>query len=294
MVSSKKEPLIVIVGETATGKSDLAMLLAEKFKGEIINADSWSVYKGFNIGTAKPNKSDQDTIRHHLIDIADPKDGYSAAIFKRQAISAIKEIKYRNKLPILSGGSGLYVDSVLYDYSFLPASPSLLREKYNSMSIELIRQEIVNLNYDTNGIDLNNKRRLIRLLENGGVRPKSRSLRPNTLILGVSVDQQILKNNLEKRVNKMLTAGLENEVRELSEIYGWDIEPMKGIGYREFRNYFQGIQSLDETRAMIIKDSLQLAKKQRTWFKRNNSIQWVSNRSNIVTIVTTFLNKLSE
>ena len=131
MVSSKKEPLIVIVGETATGKSDLAMFLAEKFKGEIINADSWSVYKGFNIGTAKPNKSDQDTIRHHLIDIADPKDGYSAAIFKRQAISAIKEIKYRNKLPILSGGSGLYVDSVLYDYSFLPASPSLMREKYN-------------------------------------------------------------------------------------------------------------------------------------------------------------------
>ena len=292
MVATRKEPLIVIVGATASGKSDVAMFLAEKFNGEIINADSWSVYKGFDIGTAKPSLNDQTLIKHHLLDIAEPKDGFSAAIFKRLALAAIDEIHSKNKIPILTGGTGLYIDSILYDYSFLPGSAASLRQKYNSMSIDALRQEIVKLQYDTEGIDLNNKRRLIRLLENKGIRPSAKSLRPNTLILGINLDQEILESRIENRVDSMFEAGLESEVRELSEKYGWDIEPLKGIGYREFKKYFEGNQTLLETRSMIIKDSIQLTKKQRTWFKRNNSIQWESRKSKIVIIVTTYLNKL--
>jgi tRNA dimethylallyltransferase len=291
MVATKKEPIIVLVGETASGKSELAMFLAKEFNGEIINADSWAVYKGFDIGTAKPSSSERLNVKHHLIDVADPLEGYSAAVFKRQAMVAISKIHSRNKVPILTGGTGLYIDSVLYDYSFLPPSSPGLREKYNLMTIDELREEIIKLKYDTVGIDTNNKRRLIRLLENKGVRPEAKLLQEEVLILGISIETEVLKDRIEKRVDSMLTAGLENENRRLAKKYGWGIEPMKGIGYREFKAYFEGTKSLAETRDMIIKDSLQLTKKQRTWFKRNNSIHWVSKKSNIVMIVTTYLNK---
>jgi len=295
MVSTKQtKPIIVIVGETASGKTDLALYLAQEFNGEIINADSWSVYRGFDIGTAKPNSDELAKVKHHLIDVANPKDGFSAAIFKRLATLAIEDIHSRGKVPILSGGSGLYIDSILYNYSFLPAGPEEDRVRYNSMTIEEIRKEIKSKAYDTEGIDLGNKRRLIRLLENKGIKPKSHKLINNALILGLITDPDKLKNKIKIRINNMFENGLEAEVRELSNKYKWDIEPMKGIGYREFKNYFEGTQTLDETKNIIIKDSLQLAKKQRTWFKRNNSIQWVSERSKIVIIVTTFLNKFSD
>lgn len=292
MVAAKNQPLIVIVGETATGKSELAIYLAKRFKGEIISADSWTVYRGFDIGTAKPNLKDQALVKHHLLDIADPNEGFSAAVFKRQVTSAIEKISSENKVPILSGGSGLYVDSVLYDYSFMPAGSPELRRQYNSMSLDELLELIKKLGYNTTGIDLNNKRRVIRLLENQGVRPQSKPLRSNTLILGIALDQSSLSSKIEKRVDAMLRAGLEAEVKQLSEAYGWGIEPMKGIGYREFKDYFEGTKSQAETRQKIITDSIKLAKKQRTWFKRNNSIQWIDNKSDVVAMVTTYLNKL--
>jgi tRNA dimethylallyltransferase len=296
MVAAQKEPLIAIVGETASGKSMLALNLAKTFNGEIINADSWAVYKGFNIGTAKPSYADQQQIKHHMLDIAEPKDGFSAAIYRRLAMAAIENVWSRGKIPILVGGSGLYIDSILYSYSFLPPSSKKLRQKYNAMSLVKITELVKNSGYDTSGIDLGNKRRLIRLLENEGVRPQSLPLRPNTLILGIGMKSQPEKllSNIEKRVEAMFNAGLEEEVRKLSALYGWDIEPMKGIGYREFKDYINGSQTLADVKRMIIKDSLKLAKKQRTWFKRNNSIHWVNNKSKIVELVTTYLNKFND
>ncbi len=288
------KPLIVIVGQTASGKSDLAMEIARKFKGEIINADSWSVYKGFDIGTAKPSNGDQQQIKHHLINVADPKEGFSAAIFKKQASKAIQDIYKRGKLPIISGGTGLYIDSILFDYSFMPASPAQLREKYNLYSLEELQREVLKYKYDTDGVDLNNKRRLIRLLENKGNKPKSKPIRQNTLIIGLAIEPEKLQKNVDSRINKMIKMGLENEVLSLQKKYGWDIEPMKGIGYREFKKQFEGTQNIEQTKDLIIIHSLQLAKKQLTWFKRNNSIQWVSNRSKTIAIVTTYLNKLSD
>ena len=284
-------PLIVIVGETASGKSALAMELAEKFGGELICADSWTVYKGFDIGTAKPSKEDQARVRHHLLDVADPVEGFSAVLFQRLAKEAIADITAHGKLPIMVGGTGLYIDSVLYDYSFLPPSDPELRAELNAMTLEGVVARAEAMELDTTGIDLRNKRRVIRLIENNGVQPSKQEIRANTLILGMKVDREQLANRIAGRVEHMLDRGLEAEVRKLSQEYGWEVEPMKGIGYVEWKPYFAGTQSMAETAAQIVKASMDLAKRQRTWFKRNSSIQWMNDRSNTVEIVTTLLNK---
>ncbi len=282
--------VIVIVGETASGKSSLAMELAKKFGGEIICADSWTVYKGFDIGTAKPTYADQKLIPHHLLDVADPLKGFSAAEFKRRAESAIADIQKRAKLPIVVGGTGLYVDSLLFDYSFMPAGDSARRQLLNAQTLEQLMKEIRAKKIDVTGIDLGNKRRLIRLIESDGKRPTSQKLRENCLILGLKVDSEELKKRIQKRVKGMFEIGLENEVRQLAKGYGWGVEPMKGIGYREWRAYFEGGQTLAETKQQIISSTNGLAKKQRTWFKRNKYIQWIDDPRQAVALVTTFLN----
>lgn len=284
-------PLVVIVGETASGKSALAFELAKRFDGEIINADSWAVYRDFNIGTAKPSTEERRAIPHHLLDVADPTVGFSAAVFQRLANEAIEDIVSRGKLPILVGGTGLYVDSVIFDYSFLPPSEPELRRQLNALSVPELLEYAGGLKLDTSSIDIRNKRRIIRLIENNGQLPTKGILRSSTVILGVSVQREVLQERVEARVNAMLAAGLEEEVRSLAQTYGWEVEPMKGIGYREWREYFAGSQTLEETKRRIIKSTMDLAKRQRTWFKRNKSIQWVTEQVNAVAIVTTLLNK---
>lgn len=284
-------PLIAIVGETASGKSALAMALAEKFDGELVCADSWTVYRGFDIGTAKPTAEERARVPHHLLDVADPEEGFSAVLFQRLAKETIADITVRGKLPIMVGGTGLYIDSILYDYGFLPPTDPSMRAELNAMILPEVLRRAETLGLDTTGIDLHNKRRVIRLIENNGARPTKHELRPNTLVLGIATDREKLHERVTARVDTMLAAGLENEVRKLAAQYGWDAEPMKGIGYREWCEYFEGSVGLGETRAKIIKATMDLAKRQRTWFKRNDSIQWVSDPSNAVEIVTTFLNK---
>jgi tRNA dimethylallyltransferase len=286
-------PIIVIVGETASGKSILALDLAKQFNGEIINADSWAVYRDFDIGTAKPSLADRNRVEHHLIDIADPNKGFSAAEFKRLALKAIDDIDGKGKIPIIVGGTGLYIDSLIYDYSFLPAPSKKDRQGYENLSLDKLIKMCNQLNYNTTNLDLNNKRRVIRLLENKGLRPSSRPLRENTLVLGVKVNPDRLEINIEQRTLKMMTDGLKHEVELLVSKYGWDIEPMKGIGYREFKDYFADKIDEQELIKRINKNTLKLVKKQRTWFKRNKSIQWYSNRDQFVDSVTTFMNKFN-
>jgi len=287
------KPLIVIVGETASGKSKIALDLAEHLNGEIINADSWSVYKGFNVGTAKPSNKDQAQIKHYILDVADPVKGFSAVEFKKLATKSIDKIYKRGKIPIIVGGTGLYVDCLIYNYSFLPPSPQSDRKYFESLTLEELVNMCHKLGYDTKRIDINNKRRVIRLLENRGIYPQSKPLRENTLILGIKVEQEVLEFNIEKRIQEMLKNGLEKEVRGLVDKYGWDIEPMKGIGYREFKDFFVGKINEQDLIARINKDTLKLVKKQKTWFKRNKSIQWLTNRDDFVEVATTFVNKLN-
>jgi tRNA dimethylallyltransferase len=286
----QSKPLIVVVGETASGKSALAMELAHQFNGEIGCADSWTVYTGFDIGTAKPSKTDREEIPHHLLDVASPSEGFSVAVFKAQAQLAIENILSRGKLPILAGGAGLYIDSVLYDYGFLEQPDPIERKKLDAMDLQALLEYAQELGLSLAGIDVRNRRRVCRHIENRGERPTKKMLRHETLILGLRIPRSELTQRIETRVDAMLKNGLEDEVRELAKRYGWNAEPMKGIGYREWREYFEGSQDLALTRQRIIQGNTQLARKQRTWFKRNNSIQWVSSRSKAVDLVTTFLN----
>lgn len=283
-------PLVVIVGETASGKSALAMELALRLDGEIICADSWTVYKGFDIGTAKPSTADQKLVPHHLLDVADPAVGYSAAVFQRQAKQAIADISARGKLPLLVGGTGLYIDSILYDYSFLPPSDPALREELNQLSLEQVVARAEEMELDTTGIDLRNKRRVIRLIENEGVRPTKQPLRENTIILGISIDREELQAKDKLRIEAMVAEGFETEVRELLDRFGPDIEPFRAPGYRAFKDYIQGTISLEDAKLRFYQNDMQLAKKQRTWFKRNESIHWLTNRDKLeeaVDLITT-------
>jgi tRNA dimethylallyltransferase len=290
-MDTKSAPLIVIVGETGSGKSALAMEIAKRFNGEIVSADSWAVYREFNIGTAKPNTAERKLVPFHLIDVVDPANGFSAALFQRLANDAIADIHKQNKLPILVGGTGLYVDSILYDFSFLPPGAPGQRSALQNKTIPELLADIESADISTQGIDTRNKRRLIRLLETNGQRPVNEKLRPNTLILGITLSSEQLRQRVTQRVDEMIEHGLEKEVSQLAAKYGWDTEPMKGIGYREWREYFEGSLSLEQTRQRIISATMNLAKRQRTWFKRNKSIQWVNDPNKVVEIVTTFLNK---
>jgi tRNA dimethylallyltransferase len=289
-------PLIVIVGETASGKSALAMELARRFDGELICADSWTVYRGFDIGTAKPSLAEQAAIRHHLLDVTDPMKGFSAVEFQRLAKAAIADIQGRGKLPIMVGGTGLYIDSVLYDYQFLPPTSAELRAELNQLSLEMLIRRTEELGLDTSDVDRRNTRRIIRLIENNGQQPTKGELRPKTLLMGIAVDRDQLRQRVTARVDAMLAAGLETEVHDLAQTYGWGAEPMKGIGYREWQPYFEprpeSKQDLAQTRERIISATMGLAKRQRTWFKRNDDIQWLEPKNAVadsVDLATTFI-----
>ena len=285
-------PLLVLVGETASGKSTLALQLAQRFNGEIICADSWTVRRGANIGTAKPTLAEQALVTHHLLDIVDPDEDFTAAVFKRLANRAIDEIAGRGKLPIMVGGTGLYIDGVLYDYGFLPAGDRTDRKALNALSNEQLLARITAAGLELGDVDTGNKRRLIRLIETNGQQPTRKGLRQNTLILGLKTGQDLLELAIITRVDAMLAAGLADEVRGLAEHYGWDCEALKGVGYAQWRDYFSGAQSQAEVRQKIIKATLELAKRQRTWFRRNKRIHWFTtpvNWTEIVDLVTTFL-----
>lgn len=287
----KQPELLVIVGETASGKTALSLELAERLDGEIICADSWTVRKGVDIGSAKPTPEERQKVPHHLLDVVGPDEDFTAAVFKRLANKAIKDISDRGKLPIMVGGTGLYVDGVIYDFDFLPAGDRKEREELNRLSIAKLLERIEYSKLDLGDVDTRNKRRLIRLIETKGMRPTRQPLRENTLLIGLKTDRAVIEQRIISRLDDMLAAGLEDEVRGLVERYGWEAEGLKGIGYAQWRGYFEGSQSLPETRSKIIKATFEYAKRQRTWFKRNKSIHWFQTPvdvDKIVESVTTF------
>jgi tRNA dimethylallyltransferase len=284
--------LVVIVGETASGKSALALKLARKFNGEIIAADSWTVRRGADIGTAKPTPEERALVPHHLLDVVGPDNDFTAAVFKDLANEAIKDISGRGKLPIMVGGTGLYIDGVIYDYNFLPAGDRTAREEFNNLSVKELLSRIDEMGIDPGDVDKRNKRRLIRLIETNGAKPTKKKLRPNTLILGLKVEREVLNQRIVERVDNMIAAGLEDEVRGLVERYGWGCEALKGVGYAQWKGYFEGTDSHEIVRQKIIKATQDLAKRQRTWFKRNKSIQWLDTPvkwNSVVDSITTFL-----
>jgi tRNA dimethylallyltransferase len=285
-------PLVVIVGETASGKSGLALELADRLSGEIIAADSRTVYKGMDIGTAKPSADDRARVPHHLLDVVAPDQPFTAADFKREGLRVINDITARGRLPIMVGGTGLYVDAILYDYTFRAPGAEIVRAELNALTVPELQKRLVE-----RGIPLpnnpGNPRHLVRALETGGAPAERKPLRDNTLVIGLAPDRDELRARIEARVGDMIEAGLEQEAKTLAQQYGWGIPPMQTIGYQEWQAYFSGVQDPEETKRLIIKNTLAYAKRQRTWFRRNKSIHWYNNRGNlpeIVELATTFLN----
>ena len=272
--AAQRPKLVTVVGQTASGKTALALQIAKEFNGEVIAADSWTVYKGFNIGTAKPSKLDQKEVKHHLLDIRETRQGFNAPLFKKLAEAAIRDIQGRGKLPILVGGTGLYIDSVLLDYGFLPGVSRRKRAALEALGLPDLIQKAEEDGTDLSGVDTKNKRRIIRAIEAKGQKPTKKDLRPDVLVIGIKVDPQELKERIKQRTDQMLIAGLKNEVKELAVKYGWDQEPMKGVGYQQWREYFEGTQSLEQTRQRIVSATEGLAKRQYTWLKRNKFINW--------------------
>ncbi len=283
------KPLIVIVGETASGKSSAALQIAQTYNGEIISADSWAVYKGMNIGTAKPSKEERRLVRHHLIDIVGPDQDYTAGLYQRDVHGTMNQIYTRGNIPIIVGGTGLYIDGVIYNFSFMKTSDKKIRQYYNSLSITQLIEEIEAKKFDLTGIDLRNKRRLIRVLETNGEIPKRSKLRANTLVIGMKVGRNQLRSNIEQRVETMFKMGLKKEVLHIVDKYGWDSEGMQGIGYKEFKLWHDGELSIRRTKQRIIKNTLALAKRQRTWFKKNRQIEWVATAAEAELLVEKFL-----
>lgn len=283
-------PLIVIVGQTASGKSALALELAEKFDGEIVCADARTVYKGMDIGTAKPSASDRQRVPHHLLDVVKPSESFTAADFKRLAQATIEDISSRAKLPIMAGGTGLYVDSVLYDFQFRSPADPALRAELERLSVEELQARLRGLGLPLPNNE-RNPRHLIRAIEANGQASARRALRENTLVMGLAMDKEALENRIRVRVDTMLEAGLIEEVERLKARYDVSLPAFDTTSYRPILAYLDGEISLDEAKRQFVRNDMNLAKRQKTWFKRNKSIQWLSSPQDAVAMATTFLNK---
>lgn len=271
----KKLPLIVIVGPTASGKTSLAIEIAEEFNGEVVCADSRSIYRGANIGTAKPTLDEQKGVKHWGIDIVEPNEHFTAADFKKYANEKIAEIRSRGKLPILVGGTGLYVDAVIFDFNFGSIADSEKRDDLNKLSLEELH-EYCNKNNISLPENDKNKRYVVRAIERFG-QNLSRRDEPisNTIIIGLSVEKTVLRSRIALRSEQFFNKGVIEEAKKLGEKYGWDNEAMKSNIYRLARSYLSGEISLSE---MKIKNEIldwRLAKRQMTWQKRNKFIKWL-------------------
>lgn len=282
-------PLIVVVGPTASGKSALAMRIAQKFNGEIIAADSRTIYRGMDIGTAKPSEEDRHRTPHHLIDVRSPDESFSAAEFKSLAAAAIADIHTRGRLPVLVGGTGLYVDAVLFNYQFGPVADSAERERLSMFSVEELQAMCRENNIEL-PINSQNKRHLIRAIELGGLIKHRRQLRSNTFVVGISTDKETLSQRIEDRARTMIVDGVLGEVAIVGAKYQWRGEALKGNIYRVFRGVIEGEKSLEQATNEFIRSDKALAKRQMTWLKRNPYIIWSSDPDELLARVDTFLN----
>lgn len=270
--------LVAIVGPTASGKSALGMRVAQDFGGEIICADSRTIYKDMNIGTAKPSATDQTAVPHHLLDIVDPDQSYSAAEFKTAALDVINQIRGRDKLPVMVGGSGLYAYSVLYDYQFPAGARSEVRLELESKPLSQLVERLQELDPElAASIDLKNARRVIRAIETAGQERTQSHLMPGTILIGLRPDVDTLERNISDRTRQMIKAGLQKETAAIIKQFGSDLEVLHSPGYQEMLDHIADTIDLAKTAELINLHTKQLAKRQLAWFKRNPDIHWFEN-----------------
>lgn len=289
METIKKE-FIVIAGPTAVGKTAVSISLAKRTDGEIISADSMQIYREMDIGTAKISEEEMQGIPHHLISCVDPDEDFTVADYSVVVHRKISEIRARGKLPIIVGGTGLYINSLLYDMDFNASEPDkAFREEMESLRLEkgneFLHALLAKKSPETaKSLHPNNYKRIIRALEilsqKEGFEPFAEMKKPerqkNGSLYILHTERERLYERINQRVLEMIQEGLEDEVRRLlAKGYSEELPSMKGIGYRQLALYIRGEISLDEAIEMIQRDSRRYAKRQITWFKRYSEAVWI-------------------
>lgn len=295
-----KQKIVIILGPTASGKTDLVVRLAEGLDGEIVNADSMQVYRGMDIGTAKPSPEVRHRVPHHLIDIADPDQEFSASDFRREAEKAIADIAGRGKNAFIVGGTGLYIKALLQGLVDSPSGAGDVRleleEEARRHGNDALLGELTRVDPVTaERLHPNDLVRIIRALEvyrmTGNPISQQRSshgFRGDyycVLKLGLTVERRELYERINRRVERMMAAGLVDEVRTLLEHgFSTQLKALRSIGYRQICAYLSGEYSLDEGVRLIQRDTRHYAKRQMTWFKNDNEINWVEYSDNFASI----------
>jgi tRNA dimethylallyltransferase len=284
--------VLAIIGATATGKSTLAMALAERLGGEIVNADALQVYRGFDIGTAKPSRADRERVPHHLIDILDPHETYSAGEFARRAREAIAGIERRGRTPIVVGGSGLYQRALLAGISPIPpGDPQVrreLRERLKAAGLGPLREELAKLDPQTAArLPAGDSQRVLRALEVALVsgRPLSAWIAEQpygsrgiaAIRVGLTLPRSILYDQIASRAARMMEAGWREEVAGLLRRgLSAELPAFQAIGYRQLVRHLKGEGSLEQAVADVVRETRRFAKRQETWFRKEPDVTWFS------------------
>ncbi len=288
-----KQPLIIIAGPTAVGKTALSVALAKRIGGEIVSADSMQVYRGMDIGTAKVTKEETCGVPHHLIDVLDPKDPFNVMTFRSMVKDAVRGIASRGNVPVLVGGTGFYIQSVLYDVQFEEdASSEELRKELEQeadvLGAEKMHERLRALDPDAaEAIHPNNIKRVVRALEyclstGRKISVHNREQRERTspysfLFYVLTMDRAALYQRIDLRVDQMMEQGLLAEVKRLrDEGVTSDMVSMQGLGYRQIFDYLEGIATLDEAVERIKRETRHFAKRQLTWFRREPDARWIN------------------
>lgn len=281
--NSCKPKVVAIVGATASGKTAYSIELAKKINGEIVSADSRLVYKGFDIGTAKPTIDEMDGVPHHMVDIVEPEFEYSAGLYKKQAKDVISQILSRGHIPIVCGGTGLYIDILLknYDLPEIEANRELRNEltQLDTANLEDMLK-ILDINAFTS-IDKNDRKKMIRAIEiiktTNKPLSQTRGMNKseyNVEWIGKNFDRKTLYERIDKRVDIMIENGLVEETINLLEKHGRIPNLVNTIGYREILGYIDNQCSLEQAAELLKKNTRNYAKRQLTWFRRNEEIKW--------------------
>jgi tRNA dimethylallyltransferase len=267
-------PLVVIVGPTASGKTALAIKLAKEFHGEIICADSRTIYKGADVGTAKPTDKERRQVPHWGLDIVEPGERFTAYDFKQYADLKIDEIRQKGNVPFLVGGTGLYVDAVIFDYQFGESVDASVRHQLESMSIDEL-YNYCSINNITLPENHKNKRYIVRAIERKNISAKRRDAPiVNTIVVGISTSRDVLRKRIKARSEQIFDDDVVNEATRLGEKYGWENEAMTGNIYPLVRKYLKGKTTLEAAKTEFRNLDWQLAKRQLTWLRRNPHIVW--------------------
>lgn len=288
-ILDSKQKLLVIIGPTAVGKTKLSIEMAKRYNGEIISGDSMQIYRGMDIGTAKVKTDEMEGIPHYLIDIKEPFENFSVAEFQLLVRAKIDEIAKKGKLPIIVGGTGLYIQSVIYDYQFsdVPGDESyrlMLEERVQKIGNEALYKELLEVDPGSAAqIHQNNVRRVIRALEifhlTGKTMQEFQSTQEpdllyNTAIVGLSMEREKLYERINYRVDAMIEEGLIEEVKGFYQQGLRDCQSIQAIGYKEIYAYLEGKVTLEEAIATLKQNSRRYAKRQFTWFRNKMEVSW--------------------